>query len=85
MAGSAGMIEVDVGDDHRRDVVDADGVERIGQVVHRHGRPALDEDPFRGVEQVARQPLGRVVHPGVDHVEVVAEVGHLHVDHGRRA
>ena len=80
--GPPGVIQVDVGHGEGADVVDPQIVERVEQVRERSRWSALDEDPLRGVEEIASEPLGIVVHPGVDQVEIVTQRPHRGVHHG---
>ena len=81
MAGAAGVIEVNVSDHHGGHIGDTDRIEGCNQVGEHVRWPAFDEDPIRGIEQVAGEPFRFIVHPGIDHVEGVAEIGHLDVKH----
>jgi hypothetical protein len=84
VAGPSGVIDVDVGDRHHGEVVDAHVVEGTKQVLDASARATFDEDSLGGVEQVAGEPVGLVLHHRVDEIEVIAQIGDAHVGHGRR-
>ena len=76
VADAAGVVEVDVRDHDRGEVVrpDAQGLERADHLVGRRGRARLDERRTLASDQVAGGDPVVPAHPGVDEPDVVPEV-----------
>ena len=68
------MIEVDVRDREGAHIVDPEVIESVEQVADGVGRPAVDERPLGGVEEVAGEAVGLVGQIRIDEIEVVAEI-----------
>ena len=79
VAGTAGVVEMDVGDGHRCHIVDPEMVERCIEVGDGNGGPALDQHPFGRVEEVAGEPLRLAVHTCIDEVQVMSQVGNAYI------
>lgn len=82
LAGTPGVVEMDVRHHERCEIVDAEGVEHLDEMSERCRRTNLDEHPIRGVEEVARQTFGFAFHEGIDRVEVVTDFESTRMNHG---
>ena len=75
VAGGTTVVNVNVGDKDGGQGVDAEVVEHRQQVLEACCRPGVDQQRFRGVVQIARQPVRQALHSGVDQVEAIGELG----------
>jgi hypothetical protein len=81
LPGATGVIEVNVCHDERGKIVDTQSIEDIGEMAECRRWPHLDQHPFRRVEEVAGEALRFTLHPRVDRVQPVSDLGSTCIEH----